>query len=144
MSADNSITMTQAQLDQVIASATAAAVAAALGQVASTTPTVTEAAAPAKGKATTTITWSNVTGYTCKREFTAFTSSNAVRRHLAGSCKCKKENESCTWVANGRLSPESFNSMPGITLVKDKAARTFSLADADGNAIEVDWDGILA
>lgn len=105
----NTITMTPEQLQEVIASAVTAALSASGVTAAPSTP-APEKSAPAKVKSTT---WENAVGYTCKGEWTASTSSRAIRRHLAGSCGCKGEG-SCKWVQNGRLTAESFGSRPDI------------------------------
>ena len=75
--------------------------------------------APAEG-------WVNVSGFECKREFTAWTSSNGIARHVGGVCKCKNGG-TCKSVAKGHVEADAFNSRPGVELVKDEDARVFTL-----------------
>lgn len=72
--------------------------------------------------------WTNVSGYPCKKEFTAFTSSNGIAKHLGGLCDCRKDGETCKPVIKGHVPADEFNSRPGVTLVKDEAKRVFTLA----------------
>lgn len=122
------ITMTQAQFEQAVA----AAVSAALSQVSSVEAT------PATPKvAANPDVWTNAVGYPCTKEFMAYTSSLAVRKHLDGSCKCRKDGQTCNWEAKGRFPKGTFGTIPGLVVVKDEAHQRFSFADADGNAVEV-------
>lgn len=87
------------------------------------------AAAPEpKAKVTVEDGWTNASGYPCSKEFTAFTSSNGVARHLGGLCDCRKDGETCKPVTKGHVPADEFNSRPGVTLVKDEEARVFSFA----------------
>lgn len=137
MSNNTPITLTQAQLDQVVA----AAVAAALSQVTSvaqaqaTTPAPAPAEAPAPAPAPAK-GWTNVVGYACKAQFTAGTSSKAIARHLRGSCGCKKSGSQCHWAQSGRLSAKSFGSRPDILGVEaDEDNNTYVFVGEGGKVI---------
>jgi hypothetical protein len=130
MSNNTPITLTPEQLEQTIA----AAVSAALSQVVSangTAPVAPPAEAPTSDK------WLNVVGYECAKEFTAYTSSVAVRNHFSGTCKCKKDGKTCSWEAKGRFPSGSFGSLPGLQIVKDDKAQRFTLADENGKPVQV-------
>jgi len=69
--------------------------------------------------------WTNVVGYPCSNSWTAFTSSTAIKRHLAGTCGCKDEGSTCKWAQKGRITAEEFGTRPGVKVAKDEANRTY-------------------
>lgn len=72
--------------------------------------------------------WTNVSGYPCGKEFTAFTSSNGIAKHLGGRCDCRNEGETCKPVMKGHVPAAEFNTRPGVSLVKDEVKQVFTLA----------------
>lgn len=132
---NQSITMTPEELQATIAGAVAAALSAA-GVTAQAPADAPKAKAPAKAESTA---WTNAVGYTCKGgEFPAYVSSVAIRRHIAGSCKCKKEGDSCNWVKNGRLTADSFGSRPDILGVEKLEDEQRVVFVGDGGTVITD------
>jgi hypothetical protein len=72
--------------------------------------------------------WINVAEYECPNEFIAWSSSNGIKRHLAGECKCKAEGKTCNALNKAHVAADEFNTRPGVSLVKDEAKQVFTLA----------------
>lgn len=72
--------------------------------------------------------WTGVTGYESSRRFPVWTSSNKIRRHVAGICWCRKGNGArCKAVSKEFSTVEEFNTRPDAELIEDEVARTFSI-----------------
>ena len=91
-------------------------------------PTNGQAAPTPEPKAEVEDAWTNVSEYECSNEFTAFTSSNGIAKHLGGRCDCKNEGETCRPVTKGHVPAAEFNTRPGVSLVKDEVNQVFTLA----------------
>ena len=72
--------------------------------------------------------WTNSAGYTCGNRYLAWTSSNEVYRHMAGICGCDAEKGfTCKAIKKGRVTAESYGTLPNAKLVEDPYAGSFTI-----------------